>query len=240
MDLSDLSSVRAAASALNERHTVHCLINNAGVFSMGAPRSETSDGHEAHLGTNCLAPFLLTLLALPALRRAGGGARVLNVASILHELAFDAGAMLADMQVKRSYSPLRAYAQSKLAEVMLTAELAERLDASEVSVVSLHPGNVVTDVVRTLPPLIQSAYRCVMSGMLLTPSEGARAQLHAATCEPRGAPRSGAHLGSDGCVCESNPLAADAALRRRVWDECERLCGLTQGEAAELLRASGS
>lgn len=241
MDLGEMESVRTAAATLCARdHAVDAVINNAGVFAMGAGRSETADGHESHLHTNCLAPFLFTLLLLPSLRRSTQpkGARVVNVASILHELAFDGDAMLADLQVaEETYTPLKAYAQSKLAEVMLTVELARRLPMeARVSVVSLHPGNVVTGVVRTLPKLVQSMYRCVMTKVLLSAADGARAQLHAASCsEP---PCSGSHLGSDGCLCASNPLATDASLRARVWDACERLVGLAPGEADALVRAT--
>jgi NAD(P)-dependent dehydrogenase (short-subunit alcohol dehydrogenase family) len=71
LDLSSLQSVRRFAAAWERRGLpLHCLVNNAGVFAMGAARQATPDGFEAHLGTNHLGHFLLTLLLLPSLRAA--------------------------------------------------------------------------------------------------------------------------------------------------------------------------
>ena len=82
---------------------------------------------------------------------------------------------LADPQLQRkgAYSPLAAYAQSKLAELLFVRELQRRLPASaRVRAFCLHPGNVMTDVVRTLPPLVQRAYKALLAFILMTPAEG--------------------------------------------------------------------
>ena len=121
LDLSSLASVRAFASGWAARDPphgppLHCLVNNAGLFAMSGPRSQTRDGLESHLGTNFASPALLTLLLVPALARAGASGppgRAVFVASFLHELG---EIRLEDPNLagKGAYSPLAAYAQASL------------------------------------------------------------------------------------------------------------------------------
>jgi NAD(P)-dependent dehydrogenase (short-subunit alcohol dehydrogenase family) len=214
LDLDSLASVRAFADAfLATGRPLHCLLNNAGVFDMSGAYKKTEDGHEQHYGTNYLAPALLSLALMPALRKAGeedpaAPARVVFVCSKLHE--FCDGLALEDLAFdRRRYGARAAYAQSKLAELLFARALEKRLrgigvssvgtDASDQSSAAgddgtkkpkrttnarclvVHPGNIVTGVVRTLPSFVQAAYRIIMGSILLTPAEGARASLFAAT-----------------------------------------------------------
>ena len=101
---------------------IDILINNAGI--MGCPFSRTADGHEMHFGVNHLGHFLLTNLLLPQMRNKDD-ARIINVSSALYkrtELGF-----IHNIDDEKNYSPSQAYAGSKLANIMFTRELSERL-----------------------------------------------------------------------------------------------------------------
>ena len=174
LDLSSLASVQAFAQAWEQSsRPIHVLINNAGIFSMASPRSETMDGLEAHIGTNHLGHFLLTLLLMPYLKAGSLGlgrpARVVNVASRLHLMCGKINKD--DPHMSTRYVSLQAYAQSKLAQVAFAAELTLRTKG-EVIGVAVHPGEVTTDVVRSLPMFLQKLYKLIMGMILLTPSQG--------------------------------------------------------------------
>jgi NAD(P)-dependent dehydrogenase (short-subunit alcohol dehydrogenase family) len=141
IDVASLQSIRAFAAEFAAHYDrLDALINNAGIFSPG--RRETQDGLERTMATNYFGPFLLTHLLLPVLQRTPG-ARIVNVASAM---AFRGRIDLRDLQIKRWYNGVRAYAASKLALVLLTQELAERLQGSGVTVNALHPGLVNTGI----------------------------------------------------------------------------------------------
>jgi NAD(P)-dependent dehydrogenase (short-subunit alcohol dehydrogenase family) len=142
-DLSSLDEVRRLAAEVDGG--LDLLINNAGIGS-GAPgtaREVSRDGHELRLAVNYLAPFLLTHLLLPNLLRAAPS-RIVNVAS-LGQSRVD----LDDLEMERRYDGWDAYGRSKLALIMFTMELAERLDGTSVTVNALHPGSLLdTNMVR--------------------------------------------------------------------------------------------
>jgi NAD(P)-dependent dehydrogenase (short-subunit alcohol dehydrogenase family) len=136
-DLADLAQVRRLANEVRTTtDRLDVLVNNAGIGAgepEGRTRRVSEDGYELRFAVNYLATFLLTLELLPLLRESAP-ARVVNVASIRQEpLDFT------DLMVERNYSGVRAYEQSKLAQVMFGFELARRLPAAEVTVNSLHP-----------------------------------------------------------------------------------------------------
>lgn len=136
-DLADLAQVRSLAAAVRsatDRLTV--LVNNAGIGGGepdGRDRRLSKDGYELRFAVNYLSGFLLTQELLPLLR-ASAPARVVNVASLgQQEIDFD------DVMLEHEYDGLRAYCQSKLAQISSTIELAERIPPSEVTFNSLHP-----------------------------------------------------------------------------------------------------
>jgi len=136
-DLAELTQVRRLADDVGERtDRLDVLVSNAGIGSGepdGRERRTSADGYELRFAVNYLAGFLLTLELLPLLR-ASAPARIVNVSSIgQYPLDFD------DLMLERSYDGRRAYAQSKLAQIMSGFELADRLPAGEVTVNSLHP-----------------------------------------------------------------------------------------------------
>jgi NAD(P)-dependent dehydrogenase (short-subunit alcohol dehydrogenase family) len=136
-DFASLDEVRGLAEAVEASvKELHVLINNAGIGT-GLPdsreRQESLDGHELRFAVNYLAGFLLTERLLPLLRRSAP-ARIVNVASLgQHPIDFD------DPMITRGYSGVRAYSQSKLAQIMQAIDLAESPAAAEVTANSLHP-----------------------------------------------------------------------------------------------------
>lgn len=146
-DFSSLSNVRQMAAELRESHeNLDVLINNAGVLPSSAEygnRPFSKEGFDLCFTVNYLAPFLLTHLLLPALRTSSA-ARIINVTSAAWE-TID----LDDLLLFHNYSPMRAYARSKLALAMFTFELSARLMGEQVTVNCLHPGNLLdTKMVR--------------------------------------------------------------------------------------------
>ncbi|XP_054152544.1 retinol dehydrogenase 12-like [Oppia nitens] len=146
LDLSSLKSVREFAQQLTDKYqAIDVLINNAGVTMNKC--METKDGFEMTLGINHLGHFLLTMLLLPLLRKSPK-ARVVNVSSFAHvfgDIDFD------DINsYRKSYVPFDRYAQSKLANILFTRELARRLGTdSSINTYAVHPGIVRTAISRS-------------------------------------------------------------------------------------------
>src|SRR6184192_1129457 len=137
-DFAALAHVRALSERLvREQERIDVLVNNAGIGTTlpgGGARQESEDGYELRFAVNYLAPFLLTRLLLPTLRWSAP-ARIVNVSS-----AGQAPINFRDVMLERRYDGVQAYCQSKLALVMLTFDLAERLRDGRVTANCLHPG----------------------------------------------------------------------------------------------------
>ena len=133
-DLSALAEGRRLAELVkNETAGLQLLINNAGIGSAGPGRQVSADGHERRFAVNYLAGFLLTRLLLPQLRENAPG-RIVNVASAGQQaIDFD------DVMLTRGYSGVRAYCQSKLAQILFTIDLADALAGSGIVANCLHP-----------------------------------------------------------------------------------------------------
>ena len=143
-DFSSLAEVKSLASAIR-RSADHLdvLVNNAGIGAAGEGRELSGDGFELRFAVNYLAPFLLTRLLLPWLERAPK-ARIVNVAS-----AGQQPIEFSDVMLERDYSGVRAYRQSKLAEVLFTLDLAQELKGRPITVNCLHPATFMdTTMVR--------------------------------------------------------------------------------------------
>jgi NAD(P)-dependent dehydrogenase (short-subunit alcohol dehydrogenase family) len=174
-DLSSQDSIRVAAGQLRERYPrLHVLINNAGIITR---RRELSvDGIEMQFAVNHLAYFLLTRLLLDRLK-AGAPSRVINVTSGAH-----AGATLDfdDLQNERRYDPNRVYAQSKLANILFTYELARRLSGTRVTANCLHPGVIATGLLADYMG-IPVAGPALARTFGATPEEGAETSIYLAS-----------------------------------------------------------
>ncbi|PSC73472.1 short-chain dehydrogenase [Micractinium conductrix] len=245
LDLSSLQSVRSFAAAFCARGLpLHVLINNAGVFAMSAAQEATPDGFEVHLGTNHLGHFLLTLLLMPCLRAAakqsGRPARVVHVSSKLH---FMGSLRQQDMNLSASgaYTSLAAYAQSKLAQVLFAGELQRRSGGGVVSV-AVHPGEVLTDVVRSLPGPMQRAYRLLLTTILLTPAQGARCSVYCATSpELEGSKLAGQYYFDSNCApIAPSEEAQDSKLAAWLWRWSATAVGLAPADDLPLSDGSGS
>jgi NAD(P)-dependent dehydrogenase (short-subunit alcohol dehydrogenase family) len=145
-DLSSLAEVRGLAGAVQQTtKRLDLLINNAGIGSGGPQgvRQESADGYELRFAVNYLAGFLLTYLLLPLIKKSVP-ARIVNVSS-LGQQAID----FEDVMLRQDYSGMRAYRQSKLAQILFTIELARELDGGGVTVNALHPATFMnTKMVR--------------------------------------------------------------------------------------------
>lgn len=138
-DLASLSSVRELAKKFKDSHDrLHVLVNNAGLI-MGK-RVLTADNLETTFEVNYLSHFLLTMLLLDHLK-ASAPSRIVNVTSDAH---FNGRMDFDDLQKEKNYSAMRSYAQSKLAQVLFTYELAKKLEGTGVTVNAVHPGVVRT------------------------------------------------------------------------------------------------
>jgi NAD(P)-dependent dehydrogenase (short-subunit alcohol dehydrogenase family) len=141
-DFARLDDVREFAKTVQRDYDrLDLLINNAGIA--GARRALSADGNEMHFQVNYLSHFLLTDLLLPLLKKSAP-ARIVNVASGAQTpIDFN------DPQIEKNYSPMRAYGQSKLAQITFTQTLAERLEGTGVTTYSLHPATYMdTNMVR--------------------------------------------------------------------------------------------
>ena len=211
-DLSSLDSVRKLASTIASRHKrIDVFISNAGIGSMnGGPlRQVSADGYELRFAVNYLSGFLLAYLLLPLIK-AAAPARIVNVASLgQHPIDFD------DVMIVKNYSGSRAYAQSKLAQIMFTIDLANELEGTGVTVNSLHPATFMnTTMVRAggITPIS-------------TVEEGGAAILHLATGDDV-AGKSGLFFNGMN-ETRANPQAYDAEARRRLRRLSLELTGLS-------------
>ena len=184
LDLGSLASVRAAAGQILLEHgRIDILVNNAGV--MGIPERRTVDGFEMQFGVDHLGHYALTALLMPGLLRAQA-ARIVTVTSTAHHMgrAVDP----ANPHLHGRYRPWRAYGQAKLANFHFGIGLQRRLQAAGARASSLiaHPGLSNTDlqavsVQETGGGLSQRFFHSLAGSMGMTPEQGARPQLRAAT-----------------------------------------------------------
>jgi retinol dehydrogenase 12 len=222
LDLSDLSSVRDAASEITSRwDRLDVLVNNAGGMRNG--RSLTAQGFETCFGVNHLAHFYLTNLLLDRLK-ASAPSRIVNVASTAHKMA-RTGMQWDDLQSEKSYKPFKVYGHSKLANVMFTRELARRLAGSGVTATCCHPGSVNSEF----------GHDGEMGGILgwlntspighigrISPAKGAETQVYLAVSPECAQATGGYYIRKK--LKKTSRFGADDTAAKRLWDESARLC----------------
>lgn len=213
LDLTDLASVREFAGGWAGHLDI--LINNAGI--MMVPAGRTADGFELQIGTNHLGHFALTNLLLPQIT-----GRIVTVTSDLHKI----GKIKVDdlNWENRTYKPLGAYCQSKLANVLFTLELQRRLTSSGsvVRAVAAHPGVAETNLISHVGGFQGAVSKLFLGPITQDGEHGALPTLYAATQDIPG----GSYVGPDGVihtkgypeVSKPSRLSRNADLARRLWD----------------------
>ena len=210
-DLSSLADTRKLADAvLADHRRLDVFISNAGIGSQnnGPARQTSADGHELRFAVNYLSGFLLAHRLLPLLK-ASAPSRIVNVASLgQYPIDFD------DVMITKGYNGSRAYAQSKLSQIMFTIDLAEALKGSGVTVNSLHPATYMNTT------MVRAGGITPMS----TVEQGGEAILHLVTGDDV-VNKSGLFFNGMN-EAKANPQAYDAEARKRLRALSLELTGL--------------
>ena len=231
LDLADLNSVEAAATAVGQRYgRLDLLLNNAGV--MAPPRTLTAQGHELQFGVNHLGHMALTERLLPLME----GQPDPRVVTVTSGAQYFGRIRWNDPSWSSDYDRYGAYGQSKLANVMFALELEAQLRQrnSNVRSMAAHPGIARTEL---QPTALANggnraealAYR-LMDPLFQSAAMGALPQLHAATAASA---QGGEHYGPGGwgglrgypAPCRLAPAALDPEQRQRLWALSEELIG---------------
>lgn len=223
-DLGSFESIRNFVAAFKVKFArLDVLVNNAGVVSL--KRELTKDGFESQIGVNHLGHFLLTNLMLELLMRSDQG-RIVNVSSGAHKagnIHFD------DPNIMKGYNVIKGYGQSKLANILFTKELARRLQNTNITVNSLHPGAVGTNIGidrktgfgKTVLKLLRPFFR--------TPLQGASSAIYLAS-SPEAAAVSGDYY-IDCRIAKTSAKANDPELAAKLWDWSAQQTGLSEGNS---------
>lgn len=223
-DLSSQKDIRQLSEQFKSQYQrLDILINNAGAKFVS--RQETIDGYEMSFALNHLAYFMLTNLLLDHLKRSEE-TRIINVSSGSHggcsQINFD------DLQSKKGYVGKKAYAQSKLANLLFTYELTRRLKGTRVTANALEPGGVATNFCRNngLISWLKHITAHILARNLIGPAEGAKTGVYLATSpEVKGV--SGKYFSEQKMVASSS-ASYDKDAARRLWGVSLRLTGLPE------------
>ncbi len=231
-DFSQQAEVRRLADEFLRRFDrLDVLVNNAGtVFK---DRTLTKDGIEATFAVNHLGYFLLTRLLLDRIVRSAP-ARIVNVASVAHRhatLDFE------DLSFEHGYRLMRAYARSKLANVLYTRLLAQKVEGTGVTVNCLHPGAVATAIWSGAPKWTKPIIWVIGKFAFISAEEGGRRIVQLVT-SPELSGTTGKYF-EDGKVVDPAPRGRDDALARRLWQESERLTASMDSGTPYATRSAG-
>jgi NAD(P)-dependent dehydrogenase (short-subunit alcohol dehydrogenase family) len=229
LDLASLASVGAAAADLRSRHPrVDVLIDNAGV--MWAPKSSTADGFETHFGTNHLGHFAFTGLVLDLLLPVTAS-RVVVLSSPAHRAgSFD----FDDLRYDHKYKPTAAYSRSKLANLLFAQMLQARLAEAGANTIAVaaHPGGARTELNRHMPLFFRGS-SWGLARPITHPAAVGALSIARAAADPL--VPGGTYVGPDGwreftgypVMLQPSEQALDSDLQRRLWQESERLTGVS-------------
>jgi len=213
-ELAEPASIRACIDAVeNGAGPLDAIVCNAGI--MAPPTLRQAHGYELQFFTNHIGHFLLVTGLLDRLAPTG---RVVVVASNAHRRA-PAGIEFDNLSGARGYSPLRAYGQSKLANILFTRELARRLGSGGRTANCLHPGVIATNLMANVPAVGRLALALATPLVLKTAAEGAATQCYLAT-NPAVAAVTGVYF-RDCNPAEPRPMARDDAMAARLWATSE-------------------
>jgi NAD(P)-dependent dehydrogenase (short-subunit alcohol dehydrogenase family) len=218
-DLSSQKEIRKLSEEIHRRFSkIDILINNAGgVFSSF---SLTDEGFEKTIAINHFSYFLLTLLLLDLLKQSPQ-ARIINVASNSH---FKGKIDFESFTANRGYHLLKAYAQSKLANLLFTFRLAEELKGTPITVNAISPGRVRTGIgVKNQPWYVAFVWNLLMRIHSNSPEYSARVYVHLAT-HADVATVTGKYFNQHLSIISSSRLSHDQELARRLWEQLEKWC----------------
>ncbi|KAM7542130.1 hypothetical protein Aperf_G00000008163 [Anoplocephala perfoliata] len=219
LDLSSLTSIRDFVQRICEGDTkIDILINNAGI--MACPYDTTDDGFEIQMGTNYLGPFLLTELLLPAVKRAGNGARIIFLSSLAHLLA-KTGPIPLNME-KDGYSRFECYCRTKVANAMYANYLSKSLASFGILTASVNPGVVQTELFRFLG-FFSLIPNILIRPFLKTPWEGAQTTLYTVLTPKL---TSGAYF-ADCAEAKALPIVYDEAAAEELISASRKAVGLS-------------
>ncbi|CAN9506421.1 unnamed protein product [Ophioblennius macclurei] len=219
LDLSDSKSIREFAEGINQEEAkLNILINNAGV--MVCPYGKTADGFEMQIGVNHFGHFLLTHLLVDLIKKSTP-ARIITVSSMAHSWG---SINLEDINSEKSYDKNKAYAQSKLANVLFSRSLAKRLEGTGVTTYSLHPGVVQTDLWRHLNGP-QQCFMKLASPFTKNSVQGAQTTIYCAV-EPKLENESGGYY-SDCAPASCSQKGKDDELAQKFWELSCRMLSVT-------------
>ena len=226
VDLESQDQIRKFADAFKQKFShLDVLVNNAGAFIPSW--QETVDGIESTFATNHLAYFLLTHLLLDELQKADK-ARVINVSSGAHqggERDFD------NLQLKTGYSGYKAYANSKLGNILFTTALAERLSDSSITVNALHPGVVSTNIGNRGRSLFGMFFN-LLKPFFMSAQKGAKTSIYLAT-SPEVDGVTGKYFERSKEVTPSR-AARDMELARRLFEVSASMTGVVLADDRSL------
>jgi len=233
LDLGDLESVRNFAKEWQSKNIqIDCLINNAGVMAIPS-RKTTKDGFEMTFGINHLGHFLLTNLLLPYL---ANGSRVINLSGGVHRISPGGVINFDDLMMEKSYSRLRSYGQSKLANILFSQELDKRMkeQKKQITSYSLHPGAIRTNLTRHFTGgwyILELLVDWTVGWFGKSIPQGAATTILVATAPEITAEKDGGSYWSD---CQKSPVQAKGGIEplaseqgKKLWEISEKLVGLT-------------
>ncbi|XP_030623395.1 retinol dehydrogenase 12 [Chanos chanos] len=216
LDLADTKSICEFAELIyNTEKSLHLLINNAGVAI--CPYSTTADGFEMQFGVNHLGHFFLTYLLLDILKHSAPS-RVINVSSVAHSMG---KIHFEDLNSEKSYHPVKAFVQSKLANVLFTRELARRVEDLGVTAYVVDPGIVKTELTRHMKKSLQLFLK-TCGFLMKTPAEGAYTVLYCALAPDL---QTGGYYRNCG-LASCSRAANDDCTANKLWAVSCRLLGI--------------
>ena len=226
-DLSDLQSVRRAASFIGETYEkIDVMLNNAGVIT--TQRELTKEGLEMQFAVNHVGHFLLTMLLLQKLQK---GSRIIQVASGAHkwgDIHFE------DLSLDKSFRPFKAYGQSKLANVLFAKELSKKLAPYGITVNSCHPGAVATNMGVNRETGFGRGITKLLKPFFRSPEEGAATAVYLATA-PSVEEITGEYF-YDGKPGKVSRKAWDEELSKKLFQWTEDFTGVYFKEIEEKLK----
>lgn len=226
-DLASIESIEAFAEEFTERYSkLDALINNAGTLVSG--RHETMNGYELQFGVNHLGSFLLTQRLLPLLK-ASAPSRIINISSVAHRWG---RVHFNDINLKRRYTALTGYSQSKLAALLCMYELSERLRGTGVAINALDPGIVGTDIVLNRENG-RGAFIAKCHKLFFKPPEPVAQTIAGLATSPEYEGVSGKYF-ARGKAVPSSRRSYDKEAGKRVWKMSERMTGLNAAKESSV------